>query len=260
MATTEELLAAAQNELALINSGITSQIAAISEAGTTAIEALDNYYGSILTKLTLSVFIDQTNGLDTNDGLTTAFPMKTIQAAINKTPAGGRCNVFMMDDYDVISDIVIRDRNVTCYSSDNSRRTMTFTRWNEVVNSNDRAYLYNFRLAGRAHVSFKNFRFDVPDSDGAWASRVYSDRSALFTYLTLEEATMLSLGLVNVEINRPATSKFPMSGIPGPMSIHTNLVTAVGGSLNGAWLFDTTNVAGTDPATKSRLLTNLATI
>ncbi|PWY44426.1 DUF1565 domain-containing protein [Pseudomonas sp. RW405] len=49
-------------------------------------------------------YVDQINGLDTNDG-TQAKPLKTINRAIAMTPASGYCTVNLVGDYDLTAGI-----------------------------------------------------------------------------------------------------------------------------------------------------------
>lgn len=67
--------------------------------------AKDAFLGDVRNASETLVFVDQTNGNDDNSGLTSAVPLKTLEAAFAKGSSGGSLVIRMMSHY-VVSTIL----------------------------------------------------------------------------------------------------------------------------------------------------------
>lgn len=69
-----------------------------------AIDAAVSAAVAAAPQITRVLYVDQAAGSDDNLG-TTASPFRTIQRAVDVTPAGGRCEVWLMSDYTLASHV-----------------------------------------------------------------------------------------------------------------------------------------------------------
>ncbi|QHD01041.1 hypothetical protein PspS04_12050 [Pseudomonas sp. S04] len=207
---------------------------------------------------TRSWFVDQIAGLDTNPG-TSAAPFKTIEKAVVSTPNSGVCGVYLLKDYDLLSQI-----DITCSllvirggSGAEKLRPKYYTQANGGV-SESRLGGFAFQRQG-ANIELRELTLVLPSPAGVNPAVVGNrPNSFLRTFGSYSVPPVMGVQMNALVVQKAddfagylisASASCVALGC-GSVSFPTDFA---GRYIDGI-------AAGTDTKTISRVLTNLATL
>lgn len=228
----------------------------VADAGTAKITALQAAYASLLASGTVSAYIDQENGSDTNEG-TIGSPYKTITKALSLTPRGGRCICYMMNDYYVSgADINVDGRILQIKSSTTIKHAFTFQAYSFGSGITYRS-MYGFALGDGGKILFDTIRLEMPELGGL--SVHTAANSGMFKGRGMDRDNLISLGFRTCELVFPATPVLPMVFDGNLVQLRVSGVSYPGALTDPkGWLFGAQpNTAGVQSYTLSWLQTNL---
>lgn len=202
-------------------------------------------------------YVDQGTGADTAAG-TQSAPIRSIDEALRRTPAGGACVVRLLSDYVVSSDITIYNRFVRIEGDASSRKNIVFSRLLRDEQSVQKRSCVNIRLAHRAQICVLYVNLKLP-SIGDWGGYANSAWNGVFCCWQ-PDAPLLAVSLYACGLNRPADCMSPMFVAGSPIALTVSACTETAEPMNGWWLSSYTNAAGTSVVNVSNVVTNLATI
>jgi len=98
---------------------------------------------------TVTVYVDQANGDDRNDGSKSA-PFKTLKKAVDSVPSGGRVIINVLGNYTIREHIHVENKKVIIRMQD---RKILKTTWYQDSGNNNNS-LYGFRCSGFVGLEF----------------------------------------------------------------------------------------------------------
>ena len=227
----------------------------IADAATGQITRVGDRYDSILASQSVTVYVDQENGDDANNG-DEATPLKTIQAALNLTPGGGVCFVRLMNAYHVDADITVRNKHLTIYGHNAIRHEITFERYV----SGQYCALCCFKMIGSATIVMHTVRIAIPEL-GTY-SQYLTANTGLFATIGSTYWTPLMVTFSSCEIAIPAapfTYLFPGTHLIAALFSSCTYPGAISNPL-GRVFRDQPNTSGVSASSLPWLMTNLATV
>lgn len=107
------------------------------------------------------VYLDQTNGSDSNDG-TYGKPVQSMRSIANKTPAGGSLDIRLLSDYvfEETEDASFTNAQVRILSHDENRRKIKF---NTSKTEDGKQVLRGFFSRRGGLFNFYNINLELPD-------------------------------------------------------------------------------------------------
>lgn len=142
-----------------VNATAQAQIAAIGAA-----------YQARLETLVTSFHVDQVVGLDTNAG-TVEAPLRSITKALELTPRGGRCTVFLKTDYTISGySLVIDGKSLVIGSGIGGKPNLYFERY--VSAGGVYRGTRSFQISSGGHVTLQNLTINVPLLDANFSGQV----------------------------------------------------------------------------------------
>jgi hypothetical protein len=209
-----------------------------------------------------SFVVDQAAGLDdpARSG-SAAQPLKTIEAALARTPVGSTCFVLLAGPYLVSTIVAVTDKTLCLASSSSVRHALTFTRATFVSGGTYRN-LSGFRLAHKAQIGIANLTIVMPPADGVFPGAIEYQESAVIRVSGSPQDAFTAVVLLLCDLSLPATPFGRLVSHSGsPLALTVNSCTLTDQPLIGRLMNAQTNTTtGVATSTYRWLLTNLATI
>lgn len=235
---------------------------AIADAAAAAVTRVSNAYTALVAGQ-VSVVVDPVNGQDdpARSGLA-AQPLKTVQAALARTPVGGVCIVALTGPITIDTIILVKARILQIVSTTATRHAVNFVR--STLDASGQTYrnLTGFRLSHTAQLNFIGVTINMPAADGAFLPALEYQESAPFRVSGAGEDTLTSVQLTLCDLNLPAVPFARLtSHFSQPLALVVNGCTLTGSPLVGRISRANTNTA-TPVATSTLrwMLTNLTEI
>ncbi len=200
--------------------------------------------------ITRTLYVDQTAGSDENLG-TAASPFKTLQRAIDVTPAGGRCEIWLLSDYTHSSHARLYGHKILIRCDETKPRRLTL---NEFLPDNETLPRIGcFWQSAASSVELSNLTISFPNSaaevSNYCALSISSGaNSPLIASLRLNACTLELRGTYRGRIIGPETSLVALA------VYNTAIPSALAGRLVPGV------AAGTESKTLSHVITNLSTL
>lgn len=226
----------------------TAKIAAVSAAFTAAQNSMEAVY-----------YVEQTAGDDNNLG-TEAAPLKSVGKALALTPSGGSCFVRLLSNYHVSgADIVIVGRRLHVSGANGIMRDVTHEPYIAAIGATNYRNARCFAVQRHGGLELSNVRWIMPEAPAGSAGLTDNPYAGVFSR---RSGTLLAqLQLTGMHLLRTATSSLPVINVSGmAVVLDVSGVTYPDQPNLGKWIAGITNAAGTDPATKAGIVTNLALI
>jgi hypothetical protein len=222
------------------------------------ITSLTTRYDNILASQYVSVYVDAIAGNDANSG-TNALPLKTIQAALDLTPRGGICFVFLKTDYHVDSDILISNKVLSIRNAGGPMPSLTFAKFTYQVGALTYRSIRHFEFLGASHLFLLDIKVYFPDT--SLMTAYTPDNMTIMRCQLGNAAVSLVISTCELHIPNNIMCRF-FGGANTLIDLLFFNVTYPGAITNpNGYLSDAqTNTAGVATAGLSWIRTNLATI
>jgi hypothetical protein len=154
-------------------------VAGLEAAAQARIANIGAYYVALIGGL-VDVVVDAVNGVD-GPGRTgsPAQPLRTIAAALARTPVGGSCVVRLAGPYHVDAVLEVIDKTLLITSTSTTRHAITFDRYTVTANNIGYRNLVGIRGEMKFGVIFLDVTVVMPPADGAYAGQVEYQESGL---------------------------------------------------------------------------------
>ena len=206
-------------------------------------------------------FVDQTAGLDANDG-SAAAPFKTIGKAMASTPSNGICYVNLMSDYTFAhaAALTVGYLIINAYQG---ARTL-YPKYFQTTDGNGvtATTLGGFSASSVGYtVEIRGCGIVLPSPSGQVpAPNVTRSNSFLRTNSASNMPPYVGLVLQAPIITMPSDFYGALMGLAASSAILTVSGGTIPSAMLGHYLSNVGNVAGTDPKTLNNVLTNLSAI
>ncbi|WP_054888420.1 hypothetical protein [Pseudomonas sp. NBRC 111118] len=201
-------------------------------------------------------YLNALSGSDTNDGLTSDKPLKTIEKAVAMTPVGGVCSLRLQTDYDMTTEINIENIKVELRSDViATKRTLR----PKYFKSTDglTTYIANFAALLGAEVSLRDMTLVMPTATAVTPAAT-GGGNAFLKVNASSPATMLGVKLVNCDVTDEAgATAFLTSGSVSGLVLSVTGTTFPAGF---AGRYCAAVAAGTSASAVNNLVTNLNTL
>lgn len=229
MPTLAETLAAGADELAAFNALFAQYLDALAELEQNVVS--------------YEFWVDPIGGDNTNDGLTAATPLQTINAAIAKTPPGSYVLIKLLSDYTMEADITSGGRMVRI-AGRNTSDVSTQRNLTQTVSGG----------AARRLICQNGGGFQLGYIDVYLTKSTISSGPTAFVSGHNKSLYLLNCG-VDVETGVTTVSVMGQDGIS---ILEVDTVTALDDAIAGKWVGGVSS--GVNPNTLGKVLTNLATL
>lgn len=215
-----------------------------------AIDAAVSAAVAAAPNITRVLYVDQVAGNDDNLG-TTASPFRTIQRAIDVTPAGGRCEIWLLSDYTLSTHIRLFGHKILVRGEETKGRRLIL---NEFMPDNEALPRIGcFWQSAVSSVELSNLTISFPNSSAEVSnycalSISSGSNSPLLTSLRLHSCTLELRGTYRGRIIGPETSLVALA------VYNTAIPSAMAGRIVPGV------AAGTESKTLSHVITNLSTL
>lgn len=209
--------------------------------------------------LTVTAYVNQATGDDANAG-TVAAPLRSIEAALAKTPYAGRCFAILQGPYTFQSDLLVTNKWLSVASDSSVRHEVDFVRRLYTAVVPNTREVAGVRLLGDAHVLFYGLKLNVPALDGNWPTFTPTPKASLVSGHSSATPGRMMASFAYCDINIPAAPYCPLIGSVYPMSLFMTANVALVTALNGNVASGVTAAGGTSVATLPWLVSNMATI
>lgn len=198
-------------------------------------------------------YVDQVAGLDTNAG-TAAAPLKTIGKAIANTPTNGICNVLLLSDYTVDSQIDLNVGRLIVEGS-GARRTITAKYYGDAVS----AMLGAFRFTDPTGlIGFRNIALVLAGLGGLPEPTSRRLASFIRSYTGAAVPTLVMVGFEGCIVTKAADFTGGLVGLAASGVSLSAYDTTFPSDFGGRYISGVN--AGTAAATLANVITNLATL
>lgn len=235
--------------------------AQVNTAAQVQIAAMGAAYQGRLANLAVAFYVNQASGLDTNPG-TLVAPFKSVEKALELTPRGGICTVYLTGPYLMDRTIVVDGRHLELQSASSIKHALSFERYVEAFGG---ATLYrgmrNFFIQRLGSIAIRDLTIVVPQIDGNWGSYPLHGLISGIVGVSGSGAMPIGqvvLGYVDITIGAAPFSHL-IGSVGNPIMVNAFAVVS-GASLNGRWFEGITAPGGTASTTLPWLVTNLATV
>lgn len=231
----------------------------VNAAAQAQIASMGAAYQSHIAGLSVSAYVDQINGLDTNSGAL-ATPFKTIEKALSITPRGGFCCVLLKSDYTLTGDITVDGVHLSIVSDSSIKRALTFERQLLTAFTPALRAVRQFKLSSGS-LNLSGLTINFPFIDGDWGNYAPAN-SHIVGGNGSYQWRPIDVTVFNCNVNIPASPfcSFIQSAVLADLHWYGNTLTGAVTSVNGRLLADQTNTAGVDTTTLPYLRTTLSTI
>lgn len=200
--------------------------------------------------ITRILYVDSQLGSDDNLG-TAASPFKTIQKAVDVTPSGGRCEIWLQKDYTLAGHVRLYGRQVMLRADEGSGRRLILNEYTPDTETLPRVGC--FWQSSASTLEFANLTISFPNSSPA-----VSNYCALSIASGSTAPLIMSVRLWNCVLELRGTYRGRLIG-PESMLIMLGVSsTAIPSALAGQILPGV--AAGTDSKTLPHVLTNVPTL
>ena len=227
------------------------EILGLAATTATQITAVGTAYQNHLNSLNIGAYVDQSLGDDANAG-TDESPYKSIARALELTPTGGKCTVYLKADYHFTENEEMGGKRLHILSATAVKHRVSF----DVAPSVNPLY---YSVTGLTASSWYSLRFSGvtlvwPEITGAIAGRT-TDTSSMFT-ITCAGG---DVNIDNCSADLPAAPACPLIRNQGVVGLFAKslIFDGVKTSGNGWWVSNITNEAGTDATSILGVSTNL---
>ena len=256
MTTLEDRIADLQQQAGLLLD-LPQQIA---DTATQRINALGDYWQQRQAQMYTRCYVHQTVGDDAAGGTEDA-PLKNIEEALQRTPAGGVCEVRLMGDYHFAAPVPVEQRYLRITSADTVRHAVTLERLSSGSATDPTRYTGGVRLEQNAACEYRGLTLVVPPLDGTWGSRAPIE--SYCGHVQLGHSGDALAGRVRVaycDIDIPTNPFCALVGAAGHLLLLETYNLVVSGNLLGVLVPDATDPAGTPVTSLPWLVSNLSTV
>lgn len=230
----------------------------IANAATTQIGKVADDFQSHLNSLSVIKRVNHITGSDTGQGVE-GDPYKTVQRALEDCPRGGICWCYVEGDLHISSDVFIDGKRLALIQHESVKRELTFERIAYGTTNQFRA-LAALTPQDGGSVVLSGWKIIIPPLDGNWGTLADTARAAVINSQSGPRMGHNSITLSDCEIEFPTTPFGALLGAGSPVSLYVTGLVVTGEPIAGKILRGVTSAAGTDPATLSRISTNLTVI
>lgn len=259
MPTTEQTLTELTNQASLLMD-LPQQIA---DTAAVQIASVTTAYNTRIAALSVTCYVDQTNGSDANAG-TLASPYQTITKAVAAVPRGGLGTIILIGDYTMTSVVFVDGKRIRVKASGTVRTQLQFSRLTQLIIATTYRVLANFALSNGSSIVFEGLTLVMPPLDGTWGT--YPTHGNLNGLVTLGQGInhvngIPAVGIYLCDLAIPAT---PFSALINneavPHSLHLISVVTTDQDYKGKFYPAYTNTAGTATGSIPHLVTNLTLV
>ncbi|POA21580.1 hypothetical protein C1886_04735 [Pseudomonas sp. FW300-N1A1] len=198
--------------------------------------------------------VNQQTGLDTNNGFTVT-PLKTIQKALDNTPVGGICRVYVQGDYQLSVNCLVDGRFLTVFSDQSGTRRKIAPAY-YLSSDGTVSYMAGFSLTNGGSVMLQDISIPMPSSLGLAVAP--SGFTWSFFKTTSNGGTpFMSIKMTSCDVTVPADGSFQGYIVGAPQSAVILEVLAVSFPSGFGGRYVAGIPSGTAPATLSNILTNI---
>lgn len=226
------------------------------------ITAVGGAYQNHIDTLSTTFFVDADTGDDNGAG-TDASPFKTLQRAIDLTPAGGSCVIWLKSDYYVDEVVRIINRFVAIkgiFEASTDYPKLTFERFSHDFGATTHRAIKNFRMGRGGSLVLFRLEIVIPPLEDPWVSFPSSGFNQVVMSTNGDDVVHVQTTLFLCKVNRPASPFCAFFYGPELNSFYIIAVTENDQPMLGHWLSTVTSPAGTDPGTLPGAHTNLGLV
>lgn len=188
-------------------------------------------------------------------------PLRTVTAALARTPLGCVCMVFLQAPLHLLVDIVVGGKTLFLTSASSVRHNVTFERTVDQTAVPNRRRLSGFIPAHDGRITVQGLTIVMPQLDTGFTGLTETFESAAFrSYATQDRITAVQFFGCNLDL--PATRFGPVIGHnQQPLCLNVLSVVLTGAGLTGRLLLGQTNTTTPVPTSSLPwLLTNLTEV